>query len=81
LEIAKEMIENGNPNTLSDAAAGVLCNKTAVQAAYYNVMINAKGLIDKVKASELANEAKHILATNHAEADALLVKVEDGINR
>lgn len=79
LEIAKEMIENGNQNTLSDGAAGVLCNKTAVQAAYYNVMINAKGLTDKVAAKQLADEAKALLDKNHKEADELLGKVEKGI--
>jgi glutamate formiminotransferase/formiminotetrahydrofolate cyclodeaminase len=79
LEIAKEMIENGNQNTLSDGAAGVLCNKTAVQAAYYNVMINAKGLTDKVAAKQLADEAKALLDKNHKEADELLRVVEKGI--
>jgi glutamate formiminotransferase/formiminotetrahydrofolate cyclodeaminase len=79
LEIAKEMIENGNPNTLSDGAAGVLCNKTAVQAAYYNVMINAKGLSDQTMASKLAQEAKTLLIKNHKEADELLELVEKGI--
>ena len=79
LEIAKEMIENGNPNTLSDGAAGVLCNKTAVQAAYYNVMINTKGLTDQTMARQLADEAKALLDKNHKEADELLGKVEVGI--
>lgn len=79
LEIAKEMIENGNQNTLSDGAAGVLCNKTAVQAAYYNVMINAKGLTDQTMARQLADEAKALLDKNHREADELLGKVEKGI--
>jgi glutamate formiminotransferase/formiminotetrahydrofolate cyclodeaminase len=79
LEIAKEMIENGNQNTLSDGAAGILCNKTAVKAAYYNVMINAKGLTDKTAAKQLADEAKALLEKNHTEADELLGIVEKGI--
>ncbi len=79
LEIAKEMIENGNPNTLSDGAAGVLCNKTAVQAAYYNVIINAKGLNDQTIRREFAKEGRTLLAKNHKEADELLRKVEEGI--
>ncbi len=79
LEIAKEMIENGNQNTLSDGAAGVLCNKTAVQAAYYNVIINAKGLTNQSLAIQLANEAKALLDKNHLEAEELLRKVESGI--
>ena len=79
LAIAKEMIENGNQNTLSDGAAGVLCNKTAVQAAYYNVKINAKGLTNQTMARQLADEAKALLEKNHKEADELLGIVEKGI--
>lgn len=79
LEIAGEMIVNGNQNTLSDGAAGVLCNKTAVQAAYYNVMINAKGLTNQVLAKQLSEEAKLILQKNQKEADRLLEIVEQGI--
>ncbi len=79
LEIAGEMIVNGNQNTLSDGAAGVLCNKTAVQAAYYNVMINAKGLANQVLAKQLSEEAKLILQKNQKEADRLLEIVEQGI--
>lgn len=79
LEIAAEMIENGNKNTLSDGAAGVLCCKTAVHAAYYNVMINAKGLTDKSKAKILADKAKKILSSNIKNADKILKKVESSI--
>ncbi len=80
LEIAKEMIEHGNQNTLSDAAAGVLCSKTAVQAAYYNVMINAKGLADKAMALKLAGEAKALLQNNTEVSNTLLKEVDTKID-
>ncbi|NUM30736.1 MAG: glutamate formimidoyltransferase [Bacteroidetes bacterium] len=76
LEIASEMIDNGNKNTLSDGAAGVLCCKTAVHAAYFNVIINAKGLTDKNKAKQLAEKAKKILDSNTVEAEKILKKVD-----
>ncbi|MCC6720630.1 MAG: glutamate formimidoyltransferase [Bacteroidia bacterium] len=79
LELADEMIKNGNPNTISDGASGILCCKTAIQAAYYNVIVNAKGLKDKNKAKELATTAKEILDLNNSKADEILKRVEDAI--
>lgn len=79
LALASDMVEKGNPNTLSDGAAGVLCNKAAVQAAYYNVLINAKGLSDKNKAGSLMNEARQLLDLNTAAADQILASVEKAL--
>ena len=56
-----------------------MCNKAAVQAAYYNVKINAKGLTNQTMARQLADEAKALLEKNHKDADELLEKVEAGI--
>lgn len=77
LDMAKEMILNGNPNTISDVAAGILCNKASVQAAYYNVVINAGGLKNRVKAEELLGRSKDLLQKNHDLADSLLQMVEE----
>jgi glutamate formiminotransferase/formiminotetrahydrofolate cyclodeaminase len=73
------MIEKGNQNSVTDAGVGVLCVKTAVRGAYFNVMVNAKGLKDKVWADKMIADAKALLADNHQKADALLAKVEAAI--
>jgi glutamate formiminotransferase/formiminotetrahydrofolate cyclodeaminase len=41
------MIEKGNQNSVTDAGVGVLCMKTAVRGAYFNVLVNAKSLKDQ----------------------------------
>lgn len=47
------MVEKGNPNSLSDAAVGGLCLRTAITGAYYNVRINLKGFEDAAFSSEM----------------------------
>ena len=73
------MIDKGNPNSITDAGVGVLCVKTAVRGAYFNVMVNAQGLKDRVFADDIIARAKALLAQNHQEADEALLKVEKAI--
>lgn len=75
-----EMVNIGNPNSITDAGVGVLCMKTAVRGAYFNVLVNAQGLKDKTYAAEIVNKAKTLLQKNHSEADAILAKVEAAIS-
>lgn len=60
-ELAKAMVEQGNPNSVTDAAVGALCTRSAIYGAYLNVKINASGLKDKQLAEQLIQEAQSIL--------------------
>jgi glutamate formiminotransferase/formiminotetrahydrofolate cyclodeaminase len=79
LDLLGAMIEKGNQNSVTDAGVGVLCVKTAVRGAYFNVLVNAKDLKDRNFAENLIAEAKNLLAKNHAQADELIAKVEAAI--
>jgi glutamate formiminotransferase/formiminotetrahydrofolate cyclodeaminase len=79
LDMLAAMIEKGNQNSITDAGVGVLCAKTAVRGAYFNVLVNAKSLKDTVYAAKIIDEAKHILQSNHQRADELIAKVEAAI--
>jgi glutamate formiminotransferase/formiminotetrahydrofolate cyclodeaminase len=79
LPMLAAMVEQGNPNSITDAGVGVLCVKTAVRGAYFNVLVNAQGLKDRVFAEDIKSRAKQILDKNHAEADALIARVEAAI--
>jgi glutamate formiminotransferase / formiminotetrahydrofolate cyclodeaminase len=64
-EIIKSMVENGNPNSVTDAGVGALCARSAVLGAFLNVKVNASGLKDKGyvenilgKGDELVRKAK-----------------------
>ncbi len=80
LELLAYMVEQGNPNSITDAGVGVLCVKTAVQGAYFNVLINAQGLKDRIFADEMVSKSKQLLATTHKQADELIAKVEKVIS-
>ena len=40
-EICKAMVETGNPNSVTDAAVGILCARAACYGAFMNIKINA----------------------------------------
>lgn len=60
-EICEAMVDKGNPNSVTDAAVGALCARSAVYGAYLNVCINASGLKDKTIADQLIAEATSLL--------------------
>ncbi|MCF6181802.1 glutamate formimidoyltransferase [Lutibacter sp.] len=60
MEVMKEMCYNGLQNSLSDAGVGILCAKTAVTGAYFNVRINAKDIKDRIFAENIIKKATDI---------------------
>lgn len=79
LELLEDMVKKGNPNSITDAGVGVLCVKTAVRGAYFNVLVNAKGLKDTDYALKITSNAKQLLEQNHQKADGLIQYVENSI--
>ena len=74
IEVMQAMIKEGLPNSLSDAGVGVLCARTAVLGAYFNVRINAKDIKDKVFVDKILSNAKEIyLKTLEAESAAIAI--------
>lgn len=59
-EIIKEMVESGNPNSVTDAGVGALCARAAVIGAHLNVKINAAGLDDKAFVEEIFSKSAEI---------------------
>jgi glutamate formiminotransferase / formiminotetrahydrofolate cyclodeaminase len=60
IEVMLEMMKNGLQNSLSDGGVGVLCARTAVTGAYFNVRINAKDIKDRSFADKILSNAKDI---------------------
>ena len=58
LELAKDVVINGNKNSLSDAGVAGLTAQTAAEGAYYNVKINLPDIQDEAFKSKTAAEAK-----------------------
>ncbi len=79
--MVRAMVEQGNPNSVTDAGVGALCARAAVYAAYLNVKVNTSGITDKTKATTLLAWGE----AQCAEADRLereiLALVEEKIGR
>jgi glutamate formiminotransferase/formiminotetrahydrofolate cyclodeaminase len=45
--LIREMVEKGNPNSITDAGVGALALRSCIRGAFLNVKINASGLHDK----------------------------------
>lgn len=60
MEVMEAMLEKGLQTSLSDAGVGILCARTAVLGAYFNVRINAKDLKDNAVATDLLARSKQI---------------------
>ena len=74
-EICEEMIQKGNPNSITDAAVGVLCARAAVIGAYLNVKINAADLEDKAFAEKMIGEAEEYVEKAKAKEAELMETV------
>jgi len=60
MEVMQAMIAKGMQTSLSDAGVGILCARTAVIGAYFNVRINAKDIKDRAYADEILKKAKTV---------------------
>lgn len=71
-EVVRDMAENGNPASVTDAGVGALAARAAVRGAFLNVKINAAGLKDREKAESLiARGAELEAAAKEEEAEIL----------
>lgn len=60
--LLKEMVNRGNPNSITDGAVGALCLRTAIYAAFMNLKVNAGGM-DNAQAKEMIAEGEKLLQT------------------
>jgi glutamate formiminotransferase/formiminotetrahydrofolate cyclodeaminase len=60
IEVMEAMLKNGLQSSLSDAAVGVLCARTAVVGAFFNVRINAKDIKDRNFADKIIAKAEKL---------------------
>ncbi len=75
----REMVEQGNPNSVTDAGVGALALRSCIKGAYLNVKINATGLEDKNFAKEILKKGCDIESKAVLEEEAILKIVESAI--
>lgn len=79
-ELCRQMVAEGNPNSVSDAGVGALAARAAVIGAGMNVKINASSLKDRQKAEALIAEANAIIEKANAEEKEITATVEKMIS-
>ena len=81
LELAREMARHGNRNSISDAGVGGLMGRAAAEGAYYNVLINLKGIDDKAFVEQTRAAADRGAVGAHAVADEIAALVRDELSK
>jgi glutamate formiminotransferase/formiminotetrahydrofolate cyclodeaminase len=77
--LIREMVEKGNPNSVTDAGVGALALRSCIKGAYLNVKINAAGLEDKNLAKEILKKGCDIESKAVIEEEAILKIVDAAI--
>jgi glutamate formiminotransferase/formiminotetrahydrofolate cyclodeaminase len=77
--IVREMVEKGNPSSVTDAGVGALALRSCIRGAFLNVRINAAGLDDKPFAKEIIQKGSVIESKAIREEEAILKLVESAI--
>lgn len=75
------MVENGNPNSVTDAGVGALAARSAVLGAYLNVRINGAGLNDKAFVESVIAEGRQIEQQAIAAEENIIRLVNQKINQ
>lgn len=58
LGLARQVVEGGNPNSLSDSGVAALTALAAAEGAFYNVLINLQGFDDSATSSQYKSEIR-----------------------
>ncbi len=79
--LIREMVEEGNPNSVTDAGVGALALRACIKGAYLNVKINASNLEDKEFVKEVLIKGCDIDLKAKMEEEAIMKMVDEKIVR
>ncbi len=79
MPLVRQMVESGNPNSITDAGVGALCIRAAIHGALLNVKINITGFDDKAFAETILNECQILADIADKEEAALLQLINSKI--
>ena len=77
LPLLRQMVETGNPNSITDGGVGVLCTRAAIRGAFMNIQVNGAGFDDKVFLEQvLAEGEKMVQDAEKTEQELLAIIVQ-----
>jgi glutamate formiminotransferase / formiminotetrahydrofolate cyclodeaminase len=79
--LIREMVEEGNPNSVTDAGVGALALSACIKGAYLNVKINASDIEDKDFVKEVLVKGCDIDSKAKMEEEAIMKMVDEKIVR
>jgi glutamate formiminotransferase / formiminotetrahydrofolate cyclodeaminase len=79
--LIRDMVEEGNPNSLTDAGVGALALRACIKGAYLNVKINSSDLEDKDFVKEVLIKGCDIDSKAKMEEEAIMKMVEEKLVR
>jgi glutamate formiminotransferase/formiminotetrahydrofolate cyclodeaminase len=80
-DLIREMVEEGNPNSVTDAGVGALALRACIKGAYLNVKINASELEDKDFVKDVLVKGCDIDSKAKMEEEAIMKMVDEKIVR
>lgn len=81
LKLAQKLIDSYNTSTASDLGTGIVSLRSALQGAYFNVLINAGSIKDEQYVSEKKTEAETIRNEFELLYDSLYQKILEELTR
>ena len=81
MDLALQMAQIGNPNSVSDAGVGALAARSGVIGAFLNVKINAAGLEDKEFARQIIRDGESIVEKARQKEEEILKIVHSKIEQ
>lgn len=79
-DLIKYTVEQGNPNSITDAGVAALCARSGIIGAYLNIKVNVSGINDKTFANELLSKAEKIAEQSKVFEAEILKIVESKIS-
>jgi len=79
LELAKDIAENGNVNSVTDAGVAALMAKAALEGAIYNVKINISGFEETEFVESMNSSSEELITKSTLLADEIKSIVESKI--
>jgi glutamate formiminotransferase/formiminotetrahydrofolate cyclodeaminase len=76
LELASDMAQDGNPNSVTDAGVGAMCLRTAVMGAVLNARINCGDLEDKAYVQAIEARCADLVESAQRQEAAILATVD-----
>jgi glutamate formiminotransferase/formiminotetrahydrofolate cyclodeaminase len=79
--LIREMVEKGNPNSITDAGVGALALRSCIRGAFLNVKINAAGLNDKDFANTIILKGEAIESKAEATEKEILKIIDEALSK